>query len=128
MAEDAAAMKSPYFVTEATSTKIARHREESEPLMMGSSRHSTKSCTEDDQLPAERGKEPPRRDCGQASHHVPKARLISVNGRPIRQYARKEIVTPSFLARSATIRLATEPIKVKFPAKVELIATIRHAL
>ena len=58
----------------------------------------------------------------QLSHHAPIASVITVSGIPARQYAQNDISMPILRARSATIRFATEPTRVRLPAKVALIA------
>src|SRR5215469_5021363 len=58
----------------------------------------------------------------QPSHQAPSARVEIVIGMPARQYAQNDISMPAARARSATMRLATEPTGVRLPAKVALIA------
>jgi len=52
--------------------------------------------------------------------------LIKVIGIPIFKYSVKLIFIPLNLADSATIKLATDPNKVKFPANVVAIARVNQ--
>ena len=49
-------------------------------------------------------------------------------GSPAFKYSANERLTPLFFADSATIKLATEPNNVTFPARVLDIASTNHAL
>src|SRR5438046_1267971 len=64
----------------------------------------------------------------QDSQATPRASVIRVRGRPTRRYSQKLTVTPWRRAFSATIRLATEPSNVRFPARVLDMASASHAL
>ena len=54
---------------------------------------------------------------------TPQASVISVNGNPNRKYSLNPMCT-SGLARSTTMIFATEPVTVKFPARVLDIANV----
>ena len=49
-------------------------------------------------------------------------------GIPARQYSQNEIVTPSRRAHSITIKFATDPRTVRFPARVLDMASASQAL
>src|SRR5438093_11419557 len=52
---------------------------------------------------------------------------MMVSGTPTRQYSRNPISTRASRAASTTMRLATEPRIVRFPASVEAMARMSHA-
>lgn len=58
-----------------------------------------------------------------ANQTVPARRVIGVSGSPTLKKAPKPSGVPAARVCSTTMRLATDPSSVKFPASVELIAT-----
>jgi hypothetical protein len=61
------------------------------------------------------------------NHAIPRISVSRVTGSPTLQYSQNEILVPSRLAFSMTIRLATEPRIVRLPAKVLDIAKASQA-
>src|SRR5260370_42588497 len=62
------------------------------------------------------------------NHAMPKLSVRTVSGTPTLEYSQKETLTPSRRALSTTIRLATEPRTVRFPANVLDIASASQAV
>src|SRR5690606_25686856 len=76
---------------------------------------------------------PPRRAVrsGPRAHRdstsAPQSVLNSARGTPTRAYSMKPSRTPRAAARSATIRLAMDPIRMRLPANVALMASSSHS-
>lgn len=61
------------------------------------------------------------------NHKTPKVRVDKVIITPDFKYSLNLIFTPRFLAISTTIKLATEPNKVRLPAKVDESASVNQS-
>ena len=62
------------------------------------------------------------------SHSVPSVKVTIVSGPPTLKYAQGLIATPRAAAFSTTIKLATDPSTMKFPASVDAIAMTSQAV
>jgi hypothetical protein len=62
------------------------------------------------------------------SHSVPSVKVMIVSGPPTLKYAQALIATPRAAAFSTTIKLATDPSTMKFPASVDAIAMTSQAV
>src|SRR4030081_3747596 len=58
------------------------------------------------------------------SHKTPMRRVSTVSGAPTFAYSQKPIVTPRARATCTTMRLATDPTRVRLPARVDDMATV----